>query len=100
MRACSPWLRRIASLILDSVAILVRAGIRPAFCPGYEFVPPGYVAPSFTIAFNIILPLWGLEANNLRGNRETFFLRTFDAQAGDAQKARMGRCARCEDRAE
>ena len=30
----------------------------------------------------------GLEANNLRGKRETFFLSTFDAQAHDAQKAR------------
>ncbi len=53
MRACSPWLRRIASLILDSVAILVRDGIRLAFCPGYEFFPPGYVAPPSTIDFNI-----------------------------------------------
>ena len=46
-----------------------------------------------------IMPLWGLGAHNMRGNRETFFLRTFDSQAGGALEARMSRCVRCEYRA-
>ena len=53
---------------------------------------------SVTTAPKILLP-GSVCVNNLRGKRETFFLRHFGSQAGDVLKARMSRCVRCEHRA-